>query len=168
LIGEGFRRQGFSVIENDGPGADGGIDLVLTKGKERSVVQCKHWRRSSVGVAIIREFYGVMISRSISSGFVVTSGRFTPDARGFAAQCGIELIDEERLGAWILQAKQRREEDLLRAGPTPPAPPIVASNPACPICGVDMMLRTARRGELIGTQFWGCSRFPRCRGTVGV
>ena len=31
LIGEGFRRQGFSVIENEGQGPDGGIDLVLRK-----------------------------------------------------------------------------------------------------------------------------------------
>lgn len=29
-----------------------------------------------------------------------------------------------------------------------------------------MRLRTARRGPRAGNQFWGCSRYPRCRGSV--
>lgn len=31
LVGEYFRRKGYAVQENGGGGADGGIDLVLTK-----------------------------------------------------------------------------------------------------------------------------------------
>jgi hypothetical protein len=79
--------------------------LALVKGTDRFLVQCKHWRRSSVGVAVIREFYGVMTARAVAGGFVVTSGSFTPDAWGFAAQCGVELIDGERLEAWISQTR---------------------------------------------------------------
>ena len=41
LIGEAFRRRGFTVAETGGGGADGGVDLVLTKGGEKSLVQCK-------------------------------------------------------------------------------------------------------------------------------
>jgi restriction system protein len=33
------------------------------------------------------------------------------------------------------------------------------------MCGKAMVLRTARRGQKIGSQFWGCSSFPACRGT---
>jgi hypothetical protein len=33
----------------------------------------------------------------------------------------------------------------------------------CPKCGADMVLRTARRGAKAGSQFWGCSNYPRCR-----
>jgi len=44
LVGEGFRLQGFQVVETGGGGADGGIDLVLTKpgtnGGEKFLVQC--------------------------------------------------------------------------------------------------------------------------------
>ena len=40
-------------------------------------------------------------------------------------------------------------------------------NPAaarkCPRCGKDMLLRTARRGDSAGRQFWGCSGYPSCR-----
>jgi restriction system protein len=31
LVGEGFRLQGYQVVETGGGGADGGVDLVLTK-----------------------------------------------------------------------------------------------------------------------------------------
>ena len=37
--------------------------------------------------------------------------------------------------------------------------------PTCPKCDSDMVLRTARKGPNAGSQFWGCSRFPSCRGT---
>ena len=39
------------------------------------------------------------------------------------------------------------------------------STPYCPKCGARMVLRTAKRGRNRGNQFWGCSRFPTCRGT---
>lgn len=38
----------------------------------------------------------------------------------------------------------------------------------CPRCGKPMMLRVARKGDNEGQQFWGCSGFPRCRGTAPV
>ena len=33
----------------------------------------------------------------------------------------------------------------------------------CPRCGRKMVLRTARRGQAAGKQFWGCEGFPECR-----
>ncbi|MDH3208012.1 MAG: NERD domain-containing protein [Gemmatimonadota bacterium] len=38
-------------------------------------------------------------------------------------------------------------------------------DPICPRCGKTMVLRTARRGPHPGSQFWGCSGYPRCRAT---
>ena len=38
--------------------------------------------------------------------------------------------------------------------------------PACPKCKKPMVLRTARNGENAGKQFWGCSGYPECRGTI--
>ena len=35
----------------------------------------------------------------------------------------------------------------------------------CPICGGKLVLRTARKGQNIGHQFWGCSNFPKCKYT---
>jgi restriction system protein len=44
LVGEYFRRKGYSVIETGGRGPDGGVDLELKKDKELFFVQCKQWR----------------------------------------------------------------------------------------------------------------------------
>ncbi len=33
----------------------------------------------------------------------------------------------------------------------------------CPRCGSKLVLRTAKRGNYVGNQFWGCSQYPKCR-----
>lgn len=35
----------------------------------------------------------------------------------------------------------------------------------CPVCSAPMVLRKAKRGVLKGNRFYGCSRYPTCRGT---
>jgi len=35
----------------------------------------------------------------------------------------------------------------------------------CPTCGQPMVRRSARNGPKAGQPFWGCSAYPRCRGT---
>ena len=71
LIGEAYRRQGYSVYETS-PGPDGGVDLAMTKGGEKYIVQCKHWRAYKVGVPVVRELYGVMAARGAAGAMVVT------------------------------------------------------------------------------------------------
>jgi DNA-binding helix-hairpin-helix protein with protein kinase domain len=70
-----------------------------------------------------------------------------------------------------------RLQQPRRAKPTPsvfvPVPPRsittrtapAGGTPSCPSCGRSMVRRTARRGRRRGSQFWGCSQYPRCRGT---
>lgn len=36
----------------------------------------------------------------------------------------------------------------------------------CPVCGSQMILRLAKRGANAGTQFWGCSNYPKCTKTL--
>ena len=59
--------------------------------------------------------------------------------------------------------------DSALVEPTPKEPSDQAGPaPACPRCGADMVLRTARRGANQGNQFWGCSTFPKCRSTIAL
>ena len=153
LVGEAFRRQGFSVAENITGGPDGGVDLVLTKGTALHLVQCKQWRVWSVPVSVVRELKGVMAVRGAAGGFVVTSGKFTAEAIAFAARADIELLDGQRLAAMIPNRGEiaTAQTDL--------------EAPSCPDCDGEMVVRTARRGANAGRQFWGCKAFPRCKGT---
>lgn len=38
--------------------------------------------------------------------------------------------------------------------------------PVCPKCGGAMVLREVKKGSNAGKKFWGCERFPSCRGAV--
>jgi restriction system protein len=177
LVGEGFRLQGYRVVETGGGGADGGVDLVLTRpgknGDEKFLVQCKQWRAFKVGVDVVRELYGVMAARGATGGFVVTSGRFTEDAIKFASGRNMALVDGPKLQGLLRQAQAR----TVRS-PAPPARParpaadsLVQSNVAalqaknCPLCTKTMVRRTAKRGANAGGEFWGCTGYPACRGT---
>ena len=42
------------------------------------------------------------------------------------------------------------------------------SNPVCPKCEVAMILRTAKRGNNKGQQFFGCENFPKCKEIVDI
>jgi len=39
---------------------------------------------------------------------------------------------------------------------------------SCPKCGSEMVLRTVKKGTNAGENFWGCSRFPKCRATIKI
>ena len=43
-----------------------------------------------------------------------------------------------------------------------------ADTPTCPKCGTPMVLRTAKKGDQNGREFWGCMNYPKCRETVGI
>lgn len=42
------------------------------------------------------------------------------------------------------------------------------SPPLCPACGGATVLHTARKGSRAGKQFWGCAKYPACKGIVNV
>ncbi|TFZ02284.1 restriction endonuclease [Ramlibacter henchirensis] len=163
LVGEAFRLQGYSVLETGAAGPDGGVDLVLRKGTETSLVQCKQWKATQVGVQVVRELFGVMAARGATAGFVVTSGRFSSDARAFAEGRNIRLVDGPKLFGLIEQARR----SLAEARPAAVGAPREMSGgaPQCPKCNAAMVRRTARTGPHAGSQFWGCSTFPKCRAT---
>ncbi|MGA7181148.1 MAG: restriction endonuclease [Thiobacillaceae bacterium] len=159
LVGEAFRRKGYAVSETGGGGADGGIDLVLRKSNETFLVQCKQWKAYKVGVDVVRELYGVMAAKSATGGFVVTSGVFTDEAKAFATGRNIELMDGKALHALI------RGVNVPGKAASATSAVATANAPSCPVCQSEMVKRKARKGANAGSEFWGCSRYPACKGT---
>jgi restriction system protein len=154
LVGEAFRRQGYTVEETGLGGADGGIDLVLRKNGRRVLVQCKQWRRRQVPVNVVREMAGLLAHHRADEVKIVCSGTYTRDAADFAKGKPIELIGGEELLRMIREVQA-----------TPAQPVSIASmptvSPVCPKCGKAMVERSNRK---TGQKFWGCSAFPVCRG----
>ena len=158
LVGECFRRRGYRVVSAAQGGPDGGVDVTLEKDGTRAFVQCKHWRKSKVGVKTLRELYGVVVAKGADEGFVVCSGSFTADAKVFARESGIQLVDGQALIKMVLAC---RGEALGQHKAAP-------DDTLCPVCQSEMVRRTARRGRHAGSEFMGCSTYPSCRGTRSV
>lgn len=112
LVGEAFRRQGYTVRETK-KGPDGGVDLILRKDGELFFVQCKQWRAYKVSVQVVRELYGVMAAEGAAGGFVVTTGVFTAEAHKFSKGTSIHLIDGQSLTRWF-----RVQTDTISAPPS--------------------------------------------------
>lgn len=157
LVAQAFRQRGYTVTHIASAGPDGGVDIELTKDKERFLVQCKQWRATKVGVSVVRELFGVMAARGAAGAFVVTSGNFTDEAAAFSKGRNITLID----GAALLNEL----EDKAAAPQTSIQANADISTPTCPDCDSPMVKRTAKRGANTGATFFGCSRYPACHGT---
>ena len=168
LVGEAYALQGYRVTETGGGGADGGIDLVLAKSGEKFLVQCKQWKAYKVGVDVVRELYGVMAAKGATGGFVVTSGRFTDEAKAFADGRNVQLVDGTKLFAMIKQVRQSQATKASASTEPVVAKEPVNTEPNCPQCGSTMLKRTARKGANAGGEFWGCSKYPACRGVRSV
>jgi restriction system protein len=170
LLGEAYRRKGYRVAETGRGGADGGIDLALMRGGALTLVQCKHWKARQVGVTVVRELLGVLTARKAAAGILVTSGRFTDEARRFARDTGVELVDGMALQALLAEARRSSTAPpAARAQPTERSTAAAthgrAAMPACPVCSKPMARRVAGKGSNAGRPFWGCTDYPRCRGT---
>jgi four helix bundle suffix protein len=57
---------------------------------------------------------------------------------------------------------RHRKDQSNQPDPSDPTPP------ACPTCGALMALRTAKSGKTPGSQFWGCTKYPDCKGTAKI
>ncbi|MBQ4387845.1 MAG: four helix bundle suffix domain-containing protein [Prevotella sp.] len=45
---------------------------------------------------------------------------------------------------------------------------IQANAPTCPLCGKPMIRRMAKKGINSGEEFWSCSGYPTCNGTMNI
>lgn len=69
---------------------------------------------------------------------------------------GLYIPSQEELDARHMSAPEQSWRPAYSKPDTPEDPP------KCPKCGGDMIKRTAKSD---GHEFWGCARFPKCRGT---
>jgi restriction system protein len=154
LVGEAFRRQGYSVEETGLGGADGGVDLILRKNGRTELVQCKQWRREQINVSVVREMWGLVHHHRADAVKIVAVGEFTRDAVAFAKDKAIELVNGEKP---LATARDSQTTPAQRTEPM-----FIASKPRCPLCDGGM---TQRKNRTTGEAFWGCSSYPRCKGT---
>lgn len=87
-----FEREGFTATR-----ADGGADLVLRHDGLVTLVACKRWKAVRTGIEPLREFDAATRARGAHSRMYIAVGEVTDNARAFAAEKQIRLIQEEEL-----------------------------------------------------------------------
>jgi len=123
LNGYEFERAAAEVLEKHqfNPkvtrgSADGGVDIEVTRGCRKGVVQCKaHVAR--VAPATVRDLFGVMHHSNSDFGIIVSLGGFTNGAVDFARNKPIFLLDCSDLIA--MQEGQDILAENFPADPTP-------------------------------------------------
>ncbi len=153
-----FRKVGFKVERRGGANPDGGIDLVIEKDGEPTAVQCKHWKKWNVGVKTVRELLGALTDSGFKKGALIILGGYTGEAKQLADKHGIEIINETELARLLEAAKAGTDPEIVTI--------LQSQEKICPKCEQRMVLRTAKKGLNPGSQFWGCSAYPKCRFTM--
>jgi restriction system protein len=164
LVAEGFRREGFLVVERAGSKHLGCVDLELFMGRDRYLVQCCRWKEKMVDVAAVRELATVISAERAVGGFIVASGRFTDEARKTALGRSIRVVPADSLRRLIKKVTASSSGEVTispmfsrrRHDPAPPA---------CPKCGKVMMPRTKKQNGTVFQLDWGCTSFPACTGS---
>ena len=84
LCAEILEKNRFGSVERRGGSNDGGIDLLVHDGRRTIAVECKHWPATPVGRPVLQKLHSAALTERAESGIVMTSGRFTDDARHHA------------------------------------------------------------------------------------
>jgi restriction system protein len=148
-----FRRLGYTSYSVGGS-HDGGIDVVAEKDGIKNYIQCKKFITREVTVGAVRDFYGALADRSANGqGYFITTNRFTLEARKFAEDKPIELVDGFGLIRYIRLAEKNSESSQG-------VKIIEQREEKCPKCGGALAERSGKFGK-----FLGCSGYPKCHYT---
>ena len=90
---EGFRRGGYTVARTTGAPAD----LELNHEGRLTLVVCRRWKAVRTGVDPLREFEFSTAERAAFGRIYVAGGEITDQARAFAAEKNIRLVEGEDL-----------------------------------------------------------------------
>ncbi len=93
LLEEAWRREGYAVERLGGAQAD----LELTKDGRKTLVACKRWKAARTGVEPLRELKAAGESREAAECLYVLAGDLSEQARSFAAQNKIRLVEGAEL-----------------------------------------------------------------------
>ena len=88
----GFRRQGYDVTR-----MKGGAELVLRREGLTTLVTCKRWKAMRAGIEPLREFEAATREHGVVGRMYVAVGEVTENARAFATEKNIRLVQEEEL-----------------------------------------------------------------------
>jgi restriction system protein len=93
LVVEAYRKKGYTVMEGNIYEDDPAVDIVLRRGANLYLVQCRYWQNSTLRKREVKNLFALMHARQASGAFLLTTGIFTSEARHYAVERPITLVD---------------------------------------------------------------------------
>lgn len=98
-----YRERGYEVRLTK-KGADGGIDVIAESEDMTVAIQAKRYSlANTVGAKTVRETFAATRREKILRPSIITTSKFTRNARKEADQLGVELIDGEDLARELIK-----------------------------------------------------------------
>ena len=86
---DAFRRDGYAIKRLEG----GAADFEMAKAGRTALVSCKRWKAASTGVLPLRELDALAKARDAHDGIYVAVGGITENARRYAAERKLRLLE---------------------------------------------------------------------------
>lgn len=97
LCAKMFERMGYTAKVTP-PTNDGGYDILLTKGEDKVIVECKCYSiKNKVGRPIIQKLVGANTVVMANKMIFITTSDFSVEAVSYADEAGVELVNGEAL-----------------------------------------------------------------------
>ncbi len=93
LVADAFRQVGYIILENSAFTSDPSVDLVMRKGANLYLVQCRYWQNRKLGKREVKNLFSLMQDKQASGVFLLTTGIFSNEARHYAASKPVNLVD---------------------------------------------------------------------------
>ena len=92
-IEKGYSRDGYAVKRLGGKAAD----FELVKDARSTLLACKRWKATRIGIEPLRELEEARRARDAAASIYVATGEVTAQARAFAAERGIRVLEGAEL-----------------------------------------------------------------------
>ncbi|PDZ49713.1 restriction endonuclease [Bacillus sp. AFS094611] len=96
LVADVFQSLGYQAKVTPGSN-DGGKDIILRKGRKTKFVEVKRHNQGTIGRPDIQKLHSAIVDADAVGGYFVTLSNFNKNARQYAANKNIELIDGDSL-----------------------------------------------------------------------
>jgi hypothetical protein len=96
-----FETRGYQPQAGQRKPGEDGVDYLLTRGRDKHLLQIKHGGAYAVGAAPVRRMLSLLDPHGATGGILVTSGHFETPARQAAKGQAVVLIDGEALWAQL-------------------------------------------------------------------
>ncbi len=103
VISEAYRRDGYTVTEV----FKGAVDLKLDRAGRITIVSCKRWKVAQTGIGPLRDLLEAKKAQDAAECIYVAAGDITANAREFATQKSIRVLQGTALAILIARVERR-------------------------------------------------------------